>query len=524
MYCSVISLLVLVCTVLFNVNFGQTLCGSNCPCSCSNVTRTLDCSSLGLSNFSFCGSPSNFQNVNFTKNEISQLETRLRGCSYDFSHNQINSVQVNWLSGSSQCGKTHLDLSHNAIIRLSENAIDIYGRGERLVIDLSFNKIEYLEETSIFVDYFLAFPFAERILIDLSFNRILSVHPTAIVVISYRTEIHLLFNDNNLTNSTVSSLLDNILTENYYLIDLHGNNISGFHEEDIENVLHDNVTLILDENPWNCDCSQRYVSLNTSRLQRFLNNNNSVEPICEIPAFVNGRPLLSLSESDFVCAPKPDQNANLDVHVNAGDTLQLTCPVIGADPPIANVEWKFPSGSPTRGVEMSFIHVRTCFNCSLVISNIQKVLEGSYQCTVSNGRNLTIVQKVTVADDSTPVAAGYTTTSPKTVGTSKRPLLIVVIFLSVILDIVVVCLVVVCYKLYKTKENEIPLPQKGKNETSQNAPGFPRYDVSVENKAFDDDIDEDEYLKPKSSKTKETKETEDIYELDEINRAVYVNE
>ncbi|PIK49835.1 hypothetical protein BSL78_13278 [Apostichopus japonicus] len=262
-----------------------------------------------------------------------------------------------------------------------------------------------------------------------------------------------------------------------------------------------------------------------------------MEPICEVPEFVNGRSLLSLSENELVCEPRLNQNINLNERVNAGDTLQLTCPVIGADPPIANVDWQIPSGSPAQGEETSSIHVRTCLNCSLVINNIQKVLEGAYQCTVSNGQSLTIVQTVMVDEVMTSVTEGCKTLictdqcckttslneSRDPILAPKRPLLIVVIFLSVILVIVVVCLVVVCYKLYKTKENDIPLPQKGKNETSQNAPGLPRYDVSVENKAFDDDKQEDGYMKPKSSKTNETKETEDIYELDEINGAVYVN-
>ncbi|PIK49837.1 hypothetical protein BSL78_13280 [Apostichopus japonicus] len=477
------------------MDVGQALCGYNCTSYCNEANDTLDCSGLGLSNFSVCGNLEYFQQVNFVNNNITDLATPLHGGIYDFSHNQIATVDLCW-EPRACISDTYLliNLSHNAIQRLPEGAIalnltcDAMVKHVRIVLDLSSNDLSYVEHEAMSMNVSDEC-MTQRVTMDLSFNKLVNIHLTAVrIVASSIREIYLLLNNNDLTNFTaVSSFVDNDRNGDVgnYVINLHGNNISGFQEEDIENVHHDNVTLILDENPWNCDCSQRYVSLTTSRLRRFLNNNNSVEPICEIPAFVNGRPLSSLSKNEFICGPKLDQNANLTLEVLEGSTLILLCPVTGADPPIVDVDWQIPVGNPAQGEVTSSIHVRTCLNCSLVINNIHEDLEGDYLCTVSNGQNLTIVQTVMVDDE---------IRSPNTEGTFKRPLLIAIILLSVILVIVVVCLAVVCYKLYKTKENEAPLPRRSINDDVTNNTFANREDCYLAPREFNRSADNEDNL------------------------------
>ncbi|XP_071846678.1 uncharacterized protein [Apostichopus japonicus] len=527
---SVISLSMVLSIAFFDINIAQTTCGADCPCRCNadpSRPTLIDCSNRQFTTVPECGSLGDFQEVNLTQNDITELVTLLTGCSNDLSYNRINTVRVSWQPRPYSCNDYLLDLSHNAMRRLSREGIAIQYFPlliGRIVINLSFNKMKYLERTSIVISD-LPGRCIKRITLNLSFNKLLSVHPNAFLARASIHEIHLLWNNNKLNNFTVSSFVDDDkLDSEYYVINLRDNNISGFHEEDIENVLHDDVNLILDGNPWNCDCSQRYVSFNTSRLRRFLNNNNSVEAICEAPYFTKGRQMLSLSKDEFICEPKLDQNANLSVNISAGDTLRLLCPAIGADPPVTSVDWQIPSGSLANGPQVSFIYVRTCFNCYLVINNIEKSLEGVYQCTVSNGQNLTIMQRVMVDDVIragvyTTTSASYTTSCDSTKAV-KRPLLLLLIIL-LILVVAIVSLIVVRYKSHKPTDKEIPLPPKSKSETAHNAPGSDRYcDHVAEKESIEDN--EHYYLKPDVFKTHRNEEDEVPYVNININH-IYVN-
>ncbi|XP_071836339.1 uncharacterized protein [Apostichopus japonicus] len=502
------------------------ICSSTCPCDCNSSYGTLDCSSLGVSNATVCGPLDNFQRVNFTDNQLTELYVSDYGTDcirYDFSHNLISAVVI-YFQFYRDCDDILLDLSHNAIKGLNRGAIYLgsYDDMKSTLINISFNQIEYLEQGSFdfYVvsdrssdSFFDSFSDSE-IVIDLSFNRLLSIHQSALYVYFNSGDLHLLLKNNNLKNFALSQFEDYIDASNY-VFNLQNNSISGFREEDVEYGYRDNVALILDENPWNCDCDQRFVSFNSSRLRSLLSNDMSVQPICETPSVVSGRPLLSLSEDEFCCAPKLDPNVDLDLQVSEGDTLNLHCPFIGGDPSVTYVDWQFLTGTATQGQGKSSFHVQNCFNCSLVIKNIHKDAEGVYQCTVTNGERLTIEQTVMVVDVTTPITELHTTAEPNgsrvSNGASIIPLLPVVIFLSVMMTLVLISLIIVSYKLYKSTKNNLPLTRPDKNENTQKAP---RYDVTVRNQAF---VGEEEgYVEPDAIKPGGTEENEqDIYEITE---------
>lgn len=487
MHFSLIITSILFSSVLVDVIFSR-ICARDCECDCDNDRSTLNCSSLGISNVTVCGSLYHMKEVDLTYNNLTGLlAVPLSGCWFDFSHNIISSVRVRRTSVT-RCPAFLLDLSHNALKRLSRRAVHLRPYGTLhafVVIDLSHNEIEYLEHGSIEVPCTIErctdVP-TENITVDLSFNKLFTVHPTAVTIsLSVPTDIYLLINNNNIRNFSISSFVNVDNPFRSCLINFRNNNISGLLEGDIENVGSGNLSLILDENPWNCDCGQRYVSSNTSRLRYFLSSlDSSVQPICDRPSLAKMRPLLSLSESEFRCPPMLDPNAVLDIHVSEGDNLTLLCPVMGADPPVTYVDWQFFKGNSIEQGEKASFHVRKCLNCSLEIRNVRKDAEGVYQCTVSNGEIKTIKQLVVVDIASYICNKSYNQTS----GSNNKLLTrITMILLAIFLIIAVIYSIAVTFKLKKQKRYKPPLNVKhGRSETSFQTV---RYDVTTANQTFD---------------------------------------
>lgn len=319
-------------------------CVPPCPCFCNNSIE-LNCSGLGLSNVSTCQDLDDYQTLLFNDNMLTDLRLAIppgNGCVFNFSGNRITTVQFSAFV-TSGCAK-YFDLSHNAIERLAENSIDIQLLEGDVVFNMSFNQIQYLEVKAISLEHIVSLRIGQ-VTIDLSSNQLLSISSTSLVI-PRAIRFSLLVSNNAIVNLNISDFVTD--HERSYVFNVQANNVSRLLETDIESVNNTaDITLLLNGNPWVCDCTQRYVSFASSSFRTFLSKQPlSSQPICEQPQSVRGQYLLSLSRNQFICPPSRDPGVPLGIEVSVGGTIELTCPFVGADPPVKYVNWRGPIITP----------------------------------------------------------------------------------------------------------------------------------------------------------------------------------
>ncbi|KAJ8023052.1 hypothetical protein HOLleu_38125 [Holothuria leucospilota] len=175
------------------------------------------------------------------------------------------------------------------------------------------------------------------------------------------------------------------------------------------------------------------------------------QPSCQYPENVKGRPLLNLTSVEFVCPPVVDQAATLDFTPSLGDSLELTCPILGGDPPIESIEWTFWT---KEGLPKPSMSVEVCTNCSFFVKNVNYDWEGIYQCTANNGVKVSLNISIRIHEE-LPV----TTIEPEGIDSSDelsdrgRHFPWQVLILTLLLAIVSFGFVV-CYSIYRVHVRE----------------------------------------------------------------------
>ncbi|KAJ8023051.1 Insulin-like growth factor-binding protein complex acid labile subunit [Holothuria leucospilota] len=382
-------------------------CGQFCPCtSCRVNERVFDCSNETLSSLdeitgSSCISLKYFTTFNFSHNNLQMLNNfEIFGfgqlCSLDLSHNKFTQVENLVFQ---DCSSISADFSFNNLtdlpsISINPRSSQLRTRCLGLTFNFSHNQITSLRDF-IYMDSALAFYSAVygrgiNIVIDLSFNRIVTLSlPNRLFFLPsewtlYYGKMTILLHNNQISSlESYPNLHDfSNYNEPRILLDLRQNPLSSLPPTP-DTISVNSLRLNLEGNPWNCDCHHRWMSNSTSKLRQILNNQDSTQPFCQQPENVKGRPLLNLSSVEFVCPPGVlDDAASLDFTPSLGDNLELTCPIVGGDPPIESIEWTVWT---EKGLPKPFLSVEVCANCSFFVKNINHNWEGIYQCSANNG-------------------------------------------------------------------------------------------------------------------------------------------
>lgn len=334
-----------------------------CPRSCECVDRTVNCQGRGFQSVPELPKSGPLYLTDLSRNNITVINLQdfneLLSRVINLSQNNIKVIIP--LTEAQQAGfslhtEDTLNISHNMLTSFPAEFVNKATFVD--VVDLSFNMITSLSAAIVDGNADL-----ERVI--LSHNRLSYVHPQAFINTQHLQEVDLRYN---------------------YLTTLPAN---------FELTVND---LLLDGNPWHCDCHQRWM------FEKSIITESPSPPVCGGPSLVAGRSLLSLQPDDLVCTPHYN-NGSLLVQSNLGERVELICPAEG-DPPITEVMWSF------RGQHPSYT-IASKPEKPLIIESVTEATVGRYRCTVWNkGGNLTLSISLSVWRSDVP------TVSPELVSTT----------------------------------------------------------------------------------------------------------
>ncbi|KAK9885672.1 hypothetical protein WA026_012434 [Henosepilachna vigintioctopunctata] len=297
---------------------------------------------------------------------------------------------------------------------------------EMQILDLSHNHIKYLTK-----DVFKAAELINLQRIFLSRNGILEVHPNAFRDLIILIEIDLSYNslmnihpqtfDGNV-RLRVLLLSGNPLTQlgekqfpplpHLRILDLEGCRIKQIHRDAFINLgsleslnlkynllgnISENTfmnfahlkTLLLDGNPWKCDCQLRGF-----RNWFLASNLHSSQLTCSEPEFIYDRLWEDVHSEEFACSPEVNVSPFNEVQAEAGGNVTFGCHVMGDPEP--QVSWLF-EGYPINHTWLIIEAEEGLLNkwANISVYNVSEIDVGVYTCMAKNILG-TVVQNVSL--------------------------------------------------------------------------------------------------------------------------------
>lgn len=184
-----------------------------------------------------------------------------------------------------------LDVSNNRINELSNNSF--VGLHNLEDLDLESNNIH-----TIAPETFRSLP--RIVTLDLKGNKLISFNFSVISELPYLSMVDL--SENKLFNIQIGNDVKLRLTE----LSLSKNNLKELSER-IKRIMSSSSLLLLDGNPWTCNCKAKW--LKDPMLSRQIRVHSSNDVICKSPNKLHGKKLFDLTDKDLSCQTTKDRNS-----------------------------------------------------------------------------------------------------------------------------------------------------------------------------------------------------------------------
>lgn len=329
-----------------------------CPSPCHCYGQSVDCSSKNLKAIPKAF-PYQTKRLDLSNNQIpyiNELPDSLDELVFlDLSHNVIRDIHYDAFDGLDSLET--LNLAHNMLNEIEDDIFQ-WNPVKLKSLDLSSNKFE-------FIQHFLFYDLQDIQEINLSNNQLFFIHPHAF------------------------DGLDQLRT-----INLQHNDLSEFKAKWFSSNLQENLMeIMLDNNPWSCDCDLENES-------SFLNNKSLVK-------FMNAA--LNKGQSKLECGDGDSKNKGLNMlewetlknklstchiptitgiskasSVDSGKMLLLKCIASGVPKPV--IEWRAPNNEVYRLQSEDFEGVTVHQDGQLLLEDIRKADEGVYHCIARNSK------------------------------------------------------------------------------------------------------------------------------------------